>query len=143
MNAVSRILAGLLAVAVCGCSEFKSSQGLTFTSAEELNVFQEEISALGFRGGPHSDADMIDGRGIRYAVAGCYKAGEYEGLKTEVEIRICSPSEASKQPTERSALIHCWSRSKARADATSLRLKNQIEQRAKERLANKPSEATP
>jgi hypothetical protein len=127
MNTMSRILASLLTVAVCGCSERESCQGLTFATAEELNVFQKEVATLGFCGGGHTDGDMTDAQGIRYAVSGYGNAGEYEGLKTEVAIMIFTPSEASRQPIKRSALIRCWSRSKTKADATSLRLKNKME----------------
>jgi hypothetical protein len=143
MNTVSRILAGLLTVAVCGCSEHESCQGLAFASAEELNVFQKELVTLGFRGGGHADGVMTDAQGIGYAVAGYGNAGEYEGLKTGVAIRIFTPSDASRQPIERSALIRCWSRSKTKADATSLRLKHEIERRVKEKMANQGMEHTP
>ena len=143
MNTVSRILASLLTVAVCGCSERESCQGLTFASAEELNVFQKEVAALGFRGGGHTDGVMTDAQGMSYAVAGYGNAGEYEGLKTEVVIRICTPSHASGQTIKRSALIRCWSRSKTKADATSLRLKDEMERRVNEKMANQGMEHTP
>jgi hypothetical protein len=130
-------LATVLVVLLCGCAVHEANQGLVLKSAEEANVLQEELVAIGFAGAGHSDGDGMNEQGIHYAVAGYHYVGEYDSIKTEVDFEVWSPPPGSELPVKRSVTIRCWSR--GNAEAASLRLLNELKERVQKRMADEGS----
>ena len=124
----------LILVLVTGCAVREASQVLQLESATEANVLQEELLSLGFDRAGHSDGDAVDAQGVPYAVAGYGYVGEYQGVKTEVELRALSPTPASKLPTKHSLTVRC--RARQDAEATSQRLVEELKKRLQQRMAH-------
>jgi hypothetical protein len=132
INKRTCILLATLALLACGYALRGTTQTMPLRSPEEAAILKEEILALGFQPIGHADGLLKEGK-VSYSISGYAFAGRYDNLRTEITIRIYTPPKESQLPLSRNAVIRCWARGSA--EATSLKLLNELTRRTRERTA--------